>query len=208
MLNDEFRVFHSSFIIPHSSFTIMWLIVGLGNPGVRYACTRHNVGFMVIDRLAREWGVSVTQPVCQALIGRAQLEDQEVILAKPQTYMNRSGRAVAGLTKTYGIPPSQTLAIVDDLALPLGKRRLRRKGSDGGHNGLKSIIEAMETEEFPRLRLGIRPEKDQIEDPVDFVLGDFTPDEREPVGSMVERAEFAIRTILREGLEKAMTKCN
>lgn len=186
----------------------MWLIVGLGNPGNRYARTRHNVGFMVIDRLARELGVSVSQPACQAMVGRAEMQSQVVILAKPQTYMNRSGRAVACLTKTYDIPLSQMLVIVDDFALPLGKLRLRRRGSDGGHNGLKSIIEAIETKEFPRLRLGIRPEESRIDDPVDFVLSEFTGEERETVESMMERAQVAISTILREGMDKAMTKCN
>ncbi|MBI3951972.1 MAG: aminoacyl-tRNA hydrolase [Acidobacteria bacterium] len=186
----------------------MWLIVGLGNPGGRTARTRHNVGFMVIDRLAKELGVSVSQPICQAVCGQVYIEGQAVLLAKPQTYMNRSGLAVSCLTSAYDLPPNHMLVIVDDFALPLGKLRLRLKGSDGGHNGLRSIIEALGTKGFPRLRLGIRPEQGQIEDPVDFVLSDFTRQESELVESMIERAQATIFSILREGLEKAMAKCN
>jgi len=170
--------------------------------------TRHNLGFMVIDRVARETGVPVNRSVCQAVMGQAQLEGQTVLLAKPQTYMNRSGLAVSCLMKNHGVPLNQVLVIVDDFALPIGKLRLRWRGSDGGHNGLKSIIESLGTDEFSRLRLGIRLEHDRLDDPVDFVLSDFSGEEREPVESMIDRAQAAIRTILREGMEKAMTKYN
>jgi len=186
----------------------MWLIVGLGNPGTRYAQTRHNLGFMVIDRMARDVGVCVDRAICQAVVGQTQAEGQTALLAKPQTYMNRSGRAVSCLIKSHGLLPNQILVIVDDFALPLGRLRLRWRGSDGGHNGLKSIIGSLGTDDFPRLRLGIGPEPDRLEDPVGFVLSAFTREERESVELMIDRAQDAIRAILREGFEKAMTKFN
>jgi PTH1 family peptidyl-tRNA hydrolase len=183
----------------------MWLIVGLGNPGHH---TRHNLGFMVIDRVANDSGVPMHGPTCQALTGRGQLEGQSVVLAKPQTFMNRSGAAVSCLVTSLSIPLSQVLVIVDDFALPLGKLRLRVRGSDGGHNGLKSIIEALGTERFPRLRLGIHPPEREIRDAVDFVLSPFTREERDTVELMIEQAQAVIRTALREGFDQAMTKYN
>jgi peptidyl-tRNA hydrolase, PTH1 family len=187
---------------------IMWLIVGLGNPGLRYARTRHNLGFMVIDRLGKEAGISVSESVCHCLTAQAELERAPLMLAKPQTYMNRSGSAVACLTGNFDIPLTSTLVVVDDFALPLGKLRLRLKGSDGGHNGLKSIIEAVDSKEFPRLRMGIGPSDGSIEDPVDFVLSGFRREETELVESMIDRAQVVIRTILGKGMQYAMTQCN
>jgi len=186
----------------------MWLIVGLGNPGHRYARTRHNLGFMVMDRVASDSGVPMNGSACQALTGQGQLEGESILLAKPQTFMNRSGVAVSCLVTDWGIPLSQVFVIVDDFALPLGKLRLRVRGSDGGHNGLKSIIEALGTERFPRLRLGIHPPEREIRDAVEFVLSPFTSDERDAVELMIERAQAVIRTVLREGFDQAMTKYN
>jgi PTH1 family peptidyl-tRNA hydrolase len=163
---------------------------------------------MVIDQLAKEVGPSVQRGICQAVTVPTQLEGQPVLLAKPQTYMNRSGLACACLTRSYEIPPDHMLVIVDDFALPLGKLRLRLQGSDGGHNGLKSIIETLGTREFPRLRLGIHPTEGEIEDPVEFVLAEFAKEEREPVMAMIDRAATAIRAVLREGVARAMTTFN
>src|SRR5438132_2201181 len=137
----------------------MWLIVGLGNPGAQYEWTRHNCGFMVIDELARRAGREVRTRECQALTARARLGEVEALLVKPQTFMNLSGLAVATLLAKYGIETAAAaLVISDDLALPFGRLRIRREGSAGGHNGLKSMIEQLETQAFPRLRLGIAPD--------------------------------------------------
>lgn len=163
---------------------------------------------MLIDQIAKDVGISLDRSTCRARTGQAQLEGQPVLLAKPQTFMNQSGAAVACLVASLNIPLNQLLVIVDDLALPLGKLRLRPKGSDGGHNGLKSIIEALGTERFARLRLGIHPLKQEIQDTVQFVLSPFAPDEWETVYLMVERGQMVIQTVLREGLDQAMAKYN
>jgi PTH1 family peptidyl-tRNA hydrolase len=185
----------------------MKLIVGLGNPGRAYAMTRHNVGFMVVDRLATDASISIKRSECQALIGRAEIEGVEVTLAKPQTYMNLSGRAVACLAAMYELRPEEMIVVVDDFALPLGRLRVRRKGSAGGHNGLKSIIEELGTGDFPRLRLGIKPD-DAIADTVEFVLSRFESDELPLVDEMIDQAVAALKTMLREGVERTMSSFN
>jgi PTH1 family peptidyl-tRNA hydrolase len=137
----------------------MWLIVGLGNPGTKYEWTRHNCGFLVIDELARRAGREVRTPECQALTARVAIDGQQALLAKPQTFMNLSGSAVAALKQKHEIADAgKVLVISDDLALPFGKLRVRPKGSAGGQNGLKSIVAKLGTQEFPRLRLGIAPD--------------------------------------------------
>ncbi|MCS6803691.1 MAG: aminoacyl-tRNA hydrolase [Acidobacteriota bacterium] len=186
----------------------MWLVVGLGNPGTQYRRTRHNLGFMVIDRLAEQLRIELNQLVCHAWVGLTQSDESQVVLAKPRTYMNRSGVSAQCLLRRYQLPASQMLVIVDDLALPLGKLRLRRRGSAGGHNGLKSIIESLGSQEFPRLRLGILPEQAKIEDYADFVLSDFTADEQTAVESMIERSVTTVLTVVREGLDKAIARCH
>lgn len=185
-----------------------WLVLGLGNPGAQYQRTRHNVGFMVIDRLAEQLNIGLNRFVCHAVIGLARVEHCYVLLAKPQTYMNRSGVSAQGLLRRFQLPVGQMLVIVDDLALPLGVIRLRRRGSAGGHNGLKSIIESLGSQEFPRLRLGILPKQAEIADYADFVLSDFTADEQAIVESMIERSVATVFTVVREGLDKAMTTCH
>jgi PTH1 family peptidyl-tRNA hydrolase len=135
-----------------------WLIVGLGNPGKAYEKTRHNLGFMVIDRLASEAGAQVKREECRALIGCADIENQRAELVKPQTFMNLSGEAVGCLLRKPDRSEKKLVVISDDLALPLGKIRLRPNGSDGGHNGLKSITACLRTQDFIRLRIGIQPE--------------------------------------------------
>jgi PTH1 family peptidyl-tRNA hydrolase len=186
----------------------MWLIVGLGNPGERYERTRHNAGFMVIDRLIEEARAGAQRKECVAFVSSVLLEGQEAQLVKPQTFMNLSGRAVLCLARKYAVSTWQILAVVDDFALPLGKLRIRRQGSDGGHNGLKSMIEHLGTNDFPRLRLGIGSAEGQINDSVEFVLSDFDRAEEEIVERMIDQASAAIRTILREGIDRAMTKFN
>ncbi|MBX7173209.1 MAG: aminoacyl-tRNA hydrolase [Pyrinomonadaceae bacterium] len=183
----------------------MWLIVGLGNPTEKYAGTRHNLGFMLIDKLAKEANAAVKREECRALVGRAEFENEIVELVKPQTYMNLSGEAVSGLLQKR--KDVKIIVITDDLAIPFGKIRIRPKGSDGGHNGLKSIIACLRTQEFIRLRIGIQPEH-PLNDTKKFVLEKFSKPDLETVEKVLETSADAIRSILRDGVEKAMAKFN
>jgi PTH1 family peptidyl-tRNA hydrolase len=187
----------------------MVLIVGLGNPGKEYEWTRHNLGFMLIDKLADVAGFDVKRRECQSLVGRGEIEGCAVKLVKPQTFMNLSGEAVACLLARQELsdPGPNLIVISDDLALPSGKIRIRAKGSAGGHNGLKSIIGSIGTNEFPRLRIGIQPEH-PISDAKRFVLDSFPAAGRPGVTETLERSVAALRTILREGVLQAMTEYN
>lgn len=187
----------------------MRFIVGLGNPGKDYERTRHNLGFMLIDLLAQQFGAQVKRKDCRALVGRTLIEGETVELVKPQTYMNLSGESVSCLFAKAGadVKPSEMIVISDDLALPFGKIRLRPKGSAGGHNGLKSIIACLKTEEFIRLRIGIQPEH-PLNDTKRFVLEDFSRSERNEVEKILETSAEAIRVCLRDGIEKAMAQFN
>ncbi|HEV7376370.1 MAG TPA: aminoacyl-tRNA hydrolase [Pyrinomonadaceae bacterium] len=184
-------------------------IVGLGNPGAEYERTRHNLGFMLIDLLAREAGAQVKRKDCRALVGRAELEGTRALLVKPQTYMNLSGESVACLlAKQESKSTAQDLIVIsDDLALPFGAIRLRPRGSAGGHNGLKSIIAATKTDEFIRLRIGIQPEH-PIGDTKNFVLDEFSRSERTQLDKILERSAEALRAVLRDGIDKAMAQHN
>jgi PTH1 family peptidyl-tRNA hydrolase len=184
-----------------------WLIVGLGNPGAQYEKTRHNLGFMLIDELARQFNTQVKRVECRSLIGQTSLENQTIELVKPQTFMNLSGEAVACLLKKESRSSKNTIVITDDLALPLGRIRLRGKGSAGGHNGLKSLIECLHTDEFIRLRIGIQPEH-PISETVRFVLDDFSRNDLETIKKVLEQSAEAIRTVITDGVEKAMAKYN
>jgi PTH1 family peptidyl-tRNA hydrolase len=176
-----------------------YLIVGLGNPGKAYEWTRHNLGFMLIDKLAGVAGFDVKLRECQSRVGRGEIEGRTVKLVKPQTYMNLSGEAVACLFAKHKLtePGEKLIVISDDLALPFGKIRIRAKGSAGGHNGLKSIIGAIGTNEFTRLRIGIQPEH-PISDSKRFVLDSFPGAIRPAVEEVLERSVEAIRSILRD----------
>jgi len=187
----------------------MMLIVGLGNPGKEYEWSRHNLGFMLIDKLAQEEGIVVGRRECSSLVGRGQVEGKAAKLAKPQTFMNLSGPAVSCLlAKVQSESPlDQLIVISDDLALPLGKIRIRERGSAGGHNGLKSIIAATGTNEFLRLRIGIQPEH-PISDTRQFVLDIFPRSERTVVAEVLDQGAQAIRTIIRDGALKAMSEFN
>ncbi len=184
-----------------------WLIVGLGNPGAEYERTRHNLGFMLVDRLAREYQTQVKRNECRSLIGWAEIENQRVELAKPQTFMNLSGEAVSGLLQKPERGTERLIIISDDLALPFGKIRLRRGGSHGGHNGLRSMIECLGTDEFIRLRIGIMPEH-PLGNTKNFVLDNFSKDESSEVEKILETSADAIRTVLTGGIEKAMAEFN
>lgn len=185
------------------------LIVGLGNPGSEYEWSRHNLGFMLIDKLAQDEGIVVGRRECSSLVGRGMIEGARTKLAKPQTFMNLSGHAVSCLVAKIesGSPLKQLVVISDDLALPFGKIRIRERGTAGGHNGLKSIIASLGTTEFVRLRIGIQPEH-PVSDPKRFVLDSFARSERPVVMETIEKSADAIRTIIRDGALKAMGEFN
>ena len=185
------------------------LIVGLGNPGKDYEWSRHNLGFMLIDKLASDEGIVVGRRECSSLVGRGQIEGVRTKLAKPQTFMNLSGHAVSCLLAKVSSesPLKQLIVISDDLALPLGKIRIRERGTAGGHNGLKSIIAAIGTTEFLRLRIGIQPEH-PISDSKRFVLDTFSKSERSVVIETIDQSAEAIRAIIRDGVLKAMAQFN
>ncbi len=185
------------------------LIVGLGNPGKEYEWTRHNLGFMLIDKLAHDEGIAVGRRECSSLVGGGEVEGVRTKLAKPQTFMNLSGHAVSCLLAKLKSesPVKQLVVISDDLALPLGRIRIRERGSAGGHNGLKSIIAAIGTTEFVRLRIGIQPDH-PISDPKRFVLDRFSRTERPIVEEVLAVSADAIRTVIRDGVLQAMAKFN
>lgn len=185
----------------------MKLIVGLGNPGPRYRDTYHNVGFDVLDTLARRHAVAFGSSPADALTARVRGLGDEVWLAKPLTFVNLSGRAVADLVRFYKIAPPDLLAIVDDVALPTGRLRVRRRGSAGGHNGLKSIIESLGTDEFPRLRVGVG-RGDPRRDLADHVLSRIPAAERDALVAAVERAADAADTFIARGIEAVMNEFN
>lgn len=184
-----------------------WLIVGLGNPGLRYEKTRHNLGFMLIDKLARLVQTQVKRAECRALIGRGEIENQTVELAKPQTFMNLSGESVSCLLKKDARSVEKLVVISDDLALPFGKIRLRPKGSHGGQNGLRSIIDCLRTQDFIRLRIGIQPEH-PIGDASKFVLENFSKSDFEKVEDVIGTSAEAIFAVIKNGVEKAMAEFN
>jgi PTH1 family peptidyl-tRNA hydrolase len=187
----------------------MYLIVGLGNPGAEYEWSRHNLGFMLIDRLASEAGIECKRRECGSLVGRGQVADSEVKLVKPQTFMNLSGDAVSCLIAKHKLrePNKALIVITDDLALPFGKIRIRARGSAGGHNGLKSIIASIGANEFIRLRIGIQPEH-PVADTKRFVLDSFPRTSRPEVEKILERGADAVHSILRDGVLSAMSQYN
>lgn len=185
----------------------MKLIVGLGNPGYEYHRTPHNLGFMAIDRLADRCGVELARREAQALTVSTELAGVRVVLAKPQTYMNLSGLAVERLLRNYELATRDLLVLVDEIELPLGMLRIRPRGSAGGHNGLKSIIGALEDDDFARLRMGARPDR-PMEDYVSYLLGPFRPAEMASVGEMLDQAGEAVRVVLSEGVQTAMNRFN
>ena len=185
------------------------LIVGLGNPGTEYEWSRHNFGFLLIDNLSSQSGIPINRTECRARVGKGIWEEREVKLVKPQTYMNLSGDSVGCLLAKHHItePGERLIVISDDLALPFGKIRIRARGSAGGHNGLKSIIKTIGSNEFVRLRIGIQPDH-PINDPRRFVLDSFPRAQRAEVENILEQSAEALRVIMREGVLKAMTQFN
>ena len=185
----------------------MRLVFGLGNPGREYYKTRHNVGFLVIDCLSEKYQVDVENYCFRSLIGEGKIKGEKVILAKPLTFVNESGFSLKEIKTHYQLSPEDIIVISDDADLPLGRIRIAKKGGDGGHRGLRSIIQSLKTENFPRLRIGIgRPlEGMNLED---YVLEEFTPSEWELMELIIQKATLAIETVLTQGLDEAIQKYN
>jgi len=183
-----------------------WIVVGLGNPGPEYRGTRHNVGFDVVDLLAERSRTKLDKSKHRAKYGVGTVAGEPVGLVKPLTYMNLSGQAVAPLMREWGLKPDHVLVIADDLDLDVGRVRLKPKGSAGGHNGHKSLIQSLGTMEYPRLKIGIgsvgRPQT------IDHVLGPFHPDERDAIAIAIQRAADAVEAIVSTGLEAALSRVN
>lgn len=189
----------------------MFLIVGLGNPGLQYARTRHNAGWFVIDELARRHGISLVKKNADYKLGLGLMGEHKIGLVKPQTYMNDSGRAVASLKHFYRLEVAQILVLTDDLNLPVGKLRLRGSGSDGGHNGLKSIAQSLNSRDYARLRIGVgEPPREEREraGTANFVLRPFSADEWPIVEANTARASDAVAAWIEGGVEYAMSRFN
>lgn len=182
--------------------TVEWMIVGLGNPGAEYRGTRHNVGFAVIDLLAEQHRIRIARGRQRALIGTGSLDGHAVALVKPTTYMNLSGQAVAPLMKQFGLKPSRVLVVADDLDLPTGKLRLREKGKSGGHNGHKSLIASLQTDEYPRVKIGI----DCVarHETIDHVLSQFDRDEIEVAQRAIASAAGVCEAVIHGDWEEAL----
>jgi len=183
------------------------LIVGLGNPGLEYSATRHNLGFLLLERLAEKHRLRFTGKRAKSLVARGTLNGNDIALAKPQTYMNLSGEAVRELIRLYGIPPRALLVVYDDVDLPLGTIRLRERGGPGTHNGMRSIVDELGRTDFPRLRIGVGMPTDG-QNLADYVLGHPTPDERAVLDEALGRALEATETVVRRGLGAAMNAYN
>jgi PTH1 family peptidyl-tRNA hydrolase len=199
----------------------MFLVAGLGNPGEEYAATPHNMGFLVVDRLAARHGIRLARKECQALIGQGNIGDKTVLLAKPQTYMNLSGIAIKSLLVKNEIPAHDLILVYDELDLRWGSIRVRPKGSSAGHNGITDVIAKIGTQEFPRIRLGVHPGhplagaagegpvlRRQTKPGKDYLLSRFTRQQIESLDEFVDLGADATESIIAEGVEKSMTKFN
>jgi PTH1 family peptidyl-tRNA hydrolase len=185
----------------------MFLVAGLGNPGEEYSLTPHNLGFLTVDRLAERYGIRITRKDSKALTGVGEIEGREVMLAQPQTFMNLSGASVAPLMEKHGIELGQLVVVYDELDLPWTGLRIKTKGSAAGHNGMKSLIQSLGTNEIVRVRMGIHPGH-PIRDGAEFVLAPIKRSQRTELEEFTGFAADAIRSIIAEGVEKAMTKYN
>lgn len=187
---------------------VSWIVAGLGNPGEQYEYTRHNAGFLVADALGDKGDFPIQKLKYHALTNTAEIGGQGVLVMKPTTFMNLSGEAVGEAARFYKIPADHVLVISDDVDLPLGKLRIRRSGSAGGHNGLKSIIQHLGTDQFPRLRVGVGDKPNPDYDMADWVLSKVTGEDRKLLDETVKRAADAVECILKNGVEQAMNKYN
>ena len=185
-----------------------WLLVCLGNPGREYEGTRHNIGFLTADELERREGVKINKLRYRALTGEVRAGGQRVLVLKPQTYMNLSGESVKLAGGVYKIPPDHVLVVSDDVALPLGKLRIRAGGSAGGHNGLKNIIAHLGTDQFPRIRVGVGAPEHPDHEMIDWVIGKFSPAEKKVVDEAVSRALDAALCVIERGVNEAQNRYN
>ena len=183
---------------------VSWLVVFLGNPGPRYEGTRHNAGFLAADAMAKAKGVAINKLRFRALTASIEVDGQKVLLMKPQTYMNLSGEAAAQAAKFYKIPPERVIVVSDETALPIGKLRVRAKGSAGGHNGLKSIIACLGSEQFPRIRIGVGAPPHPDYDMADWVLSTFKNQDAEDMQQAAGRAAEAVECYIRSGPDRTM----
>lgn len=186
------------------SGTFDYMIVGLGNPGLQYEGTRHNAGFMAIDLLAKTLNVEITRIKFESLYADCQIGDKRILLLKPQTYMNNSGRAVLAASSFYKIPLDKILVIFDDISLDVGNIRIRRKGSAGGHNGVKDIIELLGSDEIMRIKVGVGQKPNPQYDLVKWVLGKIPSEQRDTFDKSLEKTSDAAKTIINSGIDKAM----
>ena len=186
----------------------MRLLVGLGNPGIEYQFTPHNIGFLAVDRIAENCGIQVDNRHCKALTGRARIGNEEILLAKPETYMNLSGMSVLELSRKYEIDPAKDLIVIyDELDLPLGMIRVRARGSSAGHNGMQSIINAMQTEEIARIRIGVAPD-DPGKGGAKYILAPFRKSQLPAVDEALDLTAQAVNVILSDGIATAMNQFN
>ena len=187
---------------------VKWLVVFLGNPGLKYECTRHNAGFMAADALAKDKGIQINRSRFKALTATVELGGESVLLMKPQTYMNLSGEAVIQAVKFYKIAPENVIVVSDEMSLPIGKLRIRTKGSAGGHNGLKNIIAHLGTDSFPRIRIGVGAPPHPDYDVADWVLSVFRNKDAEEMAEAAKRAAEAVECYVLHGPERAMNRFN
>ena len=184
----------------------MFVVVGLGNPGNKYEGTRHNVGFHTIDLLGANHNIPVNKLKHKAVYGEGRIGNEKVLLVKPQTYMNLSGESVLDIVNYYKVPTENVIVVYDDIDLDVGKLRIRKQGSAGTHNGMKSIIFNLQSDEFPRIRIGIgRPDKQNL---ADFVLSRFAANEEDAIKEAIQRSADAVTAVVTEGIDKAMNKFN
>lgn len=187
---------------------IEFLIVGLGNPGKNYEFTRHNAGFLTLDHIASELATEINNLKNNALVADVVINNHRCLLVKPQTFMNNSGTAVRDIAKFYKIPPEKIIVIFDDISLPCGKLRIRRKGTDGGHNGIKSIIYHLNSDQFPRIKIGVGAKPNPEYDLADWVLSKFGKDDTEQLEVAITKATEVLPFILDGEIDKAMNKAN
>lgn len=187
---------------------IDFLIAGLGNPGKQYENTRHNAGFICIDMLAEKYGIKISKLKFKSLIGEGRIEGKRCLLIKPQTFMNLSGEAVRDAADFYKIPPENIIVIFDDISLEPGKMRIRRKGSDGGHNGMKNILYHLKSDNFPRIKIGVGAKPNAEYDLADWVLSRFTQSEAKLIKQSAENTVSAIEYMVKGDIDKAMSNYN
>lgn len=186
----------------------MYIIAGLGNPGKNYVGTRHNMGFEVIDTIAAKYNININKEKFKAHYGEGRIGSEKVILIKPQTFMNLSGESIREFVEFYKLDSENLIVIYDDISLPVGKLRIRPKGSAGGHNGMKSIIYQIQSDIFPRIKVGVGAPENKDYDLADYVLGKFTKEEVDTLIPVAIKAASAVETIINSGTEKAMAEFN